>query len=133
MSDVGLSHVALPVTDLERSVVFYQTYGKLRVVHRRPDVVWLADGTRPFVVVLIEKKAVPHPLLPVAHLGIGCASLDELEGLCARARAEAVLLEGPQDLGPPVGTYAFLRDPDGHTLELSFGQDVDTAVGASRA
>jgi hypothetical protein len=23
-----------------------------------------------------------------------------------------------------VGTWAFLRDPDGHTLELSFGQEI---------
>ena len=30
--------------------------------------------------------------------------------------------------GPPVGYWAFLRDPDGHTLEVSFGQQVGLTV-----
>ena len=42
--------------------------------------------------------------------------------------AEGCLIDGPTDLGPPVGYYAFLRDPDGHTLELSYGQEVALAV-----
>ncbi len=32
------------------------------------------------------------------------------------------------DSGPPVGYWAFFRDPDGNTLELSYGQDVRSAV-----
>jgi hypothetical protein len=40
-----------------------------------------------------------------------------------------VLLAGPFDYGPPVGYWAFLRDPDGHTLEVSHGQEVGLAVG----
>jgi len=35
-----------------------------------------------------------------------------------------VLLAEPRDDGPPVGIWAFLQDPDGHTLELSYGQEI---------
>ncbi len=128
MSDVGLTHVALPATDLDRSIRFYEHYAKMHVVHRRPDVVWLSDGTRPFVIVLIETAEVSEPLRPMAHLGVGCATREEVDALCDRAREQGILADGPKDYGPPVGYWAFLRDPDGHTLEVSHGQDVGGTV-----
>ena len=135
MPDVGFTHVALPVSDPEASIDFYRRFGGLEIVHDRVDggtrVVWLADGRRPFVLVLIEAPGVPHPLLPTAHLGVGCASREEVDRLCEAARAEGCLRMGPTDSGPPVGYWALLSDPDGHTLELSFGQDVDEVAGGS--
>lgn len=134
MSDIGLTHIALPVADMDRSVEFYATYAQMQVVHKRMDemsgipVVWLSDGTRPFVIVLIQKENVQPILSPLAHLGVGCQSREELDQLCNQAEQEGILLEGPQDSGYPVGYWAFLRDPDGHTLELSYGQEVGLAV-----
>ena len=60
MIDVGLTHIALPVSDVEKSIEFYSKYGGMQVVHRRIDaaagvaVVWLCDNTRPFLIVLIQ-------------------------------------------------------------------------------
>lgn len=128
LSDVGLTHVALPVRDLDASIDFYARYAGMQVVHRREGVVWLSDRTRPFVIVLMGGSEVAHPLRPAAHLGVGCASREDVDRLCAAARAEGCLVGGPQDYGPPVGYWAFLRDPDGHTLEISHGQEVGLAV-----
>jgi hypothetical protein len=41
---------------------------------------------------------------------------------------EGRLLNGPRDAGPPIGYVAFIRDPDGHTLEVSFGQEVGLTI-----
>jgi catechol 2,3-dioxygenase-like lactoylglutathione lyase family enzyme len=134
MADVGLTHVALPVRDLEASLAFYARYARMEVVHRRKDgpngtdVAWISDKTRPFVIVLIATERVDNPLLPIAHLGVGCATREEVDQLCARAGEEGVLQAGPMDYGYPVGYWAFLRDPDGHTLEISHGQEVALAV-----
>ena len=128
MTDVGLTHVALPVTDLDESADFYDRYARMQIVHRRDSVIWLSDKTRPFVLVLIETDAVLHTLRPMAHLGVGCESREEVDRLAARARVERCLISGPADAGPPVGYWAFLRDPDGHTLEVSFGQQVGITV-----
>ena len=134
MSDLGLTHVALPVTDVEASIAFYAKYARMQVVHRRKDaetegeVVWVSDRTRPFVVVLIRAERVEHPLLPWAHLGVGCESRAEVDRLCAEASAEGRLVEGPTDSGYPVGYWALISDPDGHTLEVSFGQEVGLTV-----
>jgi catechol 2,3-dioxygenase-like lactoylglutathione lyase family enzyme len=123
-----LTHVALPVRDLDASIAFYARYARMQVVHRREGVVWLSDRTRPFVIVLISEAQVAHPLRPDAHLGVACESRAEVDRLCALARDERRLVSGPQDYGPPVGYWAFLADPDGHTLEISHGQDVGLAV-----
>jgi catechol 2,3-dioxygenase-like lactoylglutathione lyase family enzyme len=130
MIDIGLTHVALPVSNVDTSIEFYSTYAGMQVVHRRIDaetgvaVVWLTDNTRPFVIVLIQKDSV-HPVLsPLAHLGVGCKSREAMNVLCEKARLEGVLIEEPKDSGYPIGYWVFLRDPDGHTLELSYGQEI---------
>ncbi len=128
MPDIGLTHIALPVTDLEASIAFYARYARMEVVHRRGGVAWISDGTRPFAIVLVETSSVEHPLGPFAHLGVACASRDEVDRLCAHAKVEGCFRSGPSDSGPPVGYWAFLDDPDGHTLELSYGQEVGVAV-----
>jgi catechol 2,3-dioxygenase-like lactoylglutathione lyase family enzyme len=135
--DVGLTHVALLVRDPEASIAFYARYARMRVVHRRSDpqsgreVLWLSDATRPFVVVLIQAERVEGRLDGFAHLGVGCPSREEVDRLCTLAREEGRLRLGPIDSGEPVGYWAFLEDPDGHNLEISFGQEVALTVAES--
>ena len=86
MPDLGLTHVALPVTSLDASIGFYARFAGMHVVHRREGTVWLSDRTRPFVIVLIEVPEVEFPLKPFGHLGVGCASREEVAlPHCARA------------------------------------------------
>lgn len=134
MSDIGLTHVALATTDVEASIRFYAAYADMHVMHRRideeinTDVVWLSDKTRPFAIVLIQTDTVPAILLPFSHLGVGCKSRKHVDRLCEKARSEGVLAKPPTDSGYPTGYWAFLRDPDGHTLELSYGQEIGLTV-----
>jgi len=138
MSDLGLTHVALLAREIEQSVDFYHRFAGMGVVHRRIDatteksVVWLSDRTRPFVVVLIEADVVDHRLGGFAHLGVGCESTAEVDRRCALARAEGRACIGPIDGGDPVGYFALIADPDGHNLEVSYGQEVGLTV-ASKA
>jgi catechol 2,3-dioxygenase-like lactoylglutathione lyase family enzyme len=106
--DIGLTHIALPVTNLAESIAFYAKYANLQVVHQRPRVVWVSDRTRPFVVVLIQTDKVDTPLQPFAHLGVACESREAVDRLCELARSEDRLVAGPKDYGPPVGYWAFI-------------------------
>lgn len=133
--DVGLTHVALPVADPVASARFYDRYAGMRVVHERSDtggrVLWLSDLTRPFVVVIIEHPGNTVALSGWAHLGVACRSRDDVDRRCADARAEGLAVQGPFDSGPPVGYWAIIPDPDGHNLELSYGQEVGLTVEKS--
>jgi catechol 2,3-dioxygenase-like lactoylglutathione lyase family enzyme len=134
MIDVGLTHIALPVTDVECSINFYATYANMQVVHRRVDaeskipVAWLSDRNRLFAIVLIQVQEVHSILTPLAHLGIGCISREQVDRLCDQARQAGLLVNEPKDSGYPIGYWAFLRDPDGHTLELSYGQEIGLTI-----
>ena len=137
MVDIGLTHIALQVTDMDRSLGFYRKYAAMEVVHERTDaqsgrrVAWISDKTRPFVIVLAESIQITAVLRPFAHLGVGVVSRDEVDRMCIEASKEGVLIDGPTDSGYPVGYWAFLRDPDGHTLEIAFGQEVALTIDRS--
>ncbi len=135
MPDCGLTHVALPVSHLDNSIAFYAKYAGMRVVHRRPqhehpdrEVAWLSDLSRPFALVLMETE-VEYPLGPFAHLGVACASRAEVDRLATLAKAEGCFRDGPMgEVDQPAGYLVTLADPDGHTLELSFGQEVGFTI-----
>jgi len=131
--DIGLTHIALKARDIDASIRFYAEYANMSVVHKREEetgvrVVWLSDKTRPFVIVLMESHEVTTVLEPFAHLGVGCASKEEVDRLAEKAKAEGILAKEPADYGYPVGYFVFVRDPDGHMLELSYGQEVGLTV-----
>ncbi len=138
-NDLGATHIALPVIDVDRSVEFYARYAGMKIVHRRVDattknvVAWISDLTRPFVVVLIQAPMVTDGLKGFwAHLGVGVASREEVDRRCAQATAEGRAVIGPTDSGYPVGYWAYIIDPDGHNLEISYGQEVGFTVEEAR-
>ena len=104
--DLGLTHVALSVRDLDASISFYAKYAGMAVVHRRAHdgvrSVWLTDRTRPFVIVLVDGAGKPDPPLgPFGHLGVACKSREEIDRLYAEAHREGRPTRAPTDLGEP--------------------------------
>ncbi|MEH2202551.1 MAG: VOC family protein [Nostoc sp.] len=138
MSDLGFTHIALAVSDVDASISFYAKYAQMTVVHHRidratqSDVAWISDLTRPFVIVLIKVPKVEGALLQQSHLGVAYQNRGEIDRLCNEARNEGILLAGPNDWGHPVGYWAYLQDPDGHTLEISYGQEISFTVEQAR-
>ena len=134
-ADLGLTHVALPVRDVDASAAFYARFAEMEVVHRRVDhgvgVIWLSDLTRPFVIVLLQTD-VTHVLGGWAHLGVAVANREEVDRRVADALELGHSVSGPYDEGPPVGYWAIVADPDGHHLELAYGQEVGVTVAEHR-
>ncbi|HSD09676.1 MAG TPA: VOC family protein [Candidatus Binatia bacterium] len=124
-----LTHVALWTSDIGRSVDFYRKYCSLEVVHDRmePDggrVVWVGESKNRsrFVIVLIARPVERSSPNSFAHFGFSCASRRDVDERADVARADGVLDLEPRDAGPTVGYFCMLRDPDGNSVEFSFGQ-----------
>jgi lactoylglutathione lyase len=140
-----LTHIALPVRDLERMLDFYARYTTLKVIHERLDeetglrTAWLANerditeqGAR-FVIVLIE-GSVPRAvvgdeiqehygfLTSFSHLGLSLDSREDVDRVAALAKDEGCLVLGPMYRNEVVGYICLVRDPDGNNIEFSVEQ-----------
>lgn len=143
--DSLLTHIALPVRDLEATLAFYAKYTTLAVIHRRHDpetglsTAWLAnerdrttDEAARFVIVLIEGKlptAITGDieetygfLTSISHLGISCSTRGEIDQIAAMADEEGCLLLGPMYRNEVVGYICIVTDPDGNNVEFSVEQ-----------
>jgi len=140
-----LTHIALPVRDLDATLAFYERYTTLVKIHERRDPVtdirsvWLANerdittsGAARFVIVLIcgalptditgDIKEEYGFLRSIAHLGISLNSRDEVDQIAAMAKEDGCLLLGPMYNDEVVGYICVITDPDGNNLEFSVEQ-----------
>jgi catechol 2,3-dioxygenase-like lactoylglutathione lyase family enzyme len=146
-----LTHIALPVRDLEATLAFYRRFTTLEVIHERTDpdtglrTAWLANPgdvtdagselgiqAARFVIVLIcgsLPKAVTGDieeeygfLRSISHLGISCDSRADIDRLAAMAADDGCLLLGPMYRNAVVGYICIVTDPDGNNIEFSVEQ-----------
>jgi lactoylglutathione lyase len=139
-----LTHIALPVRDLEATLAFYAKYTKLVNIHERQDLetglrtAWLAnarditDAGARFVIVLIHGKLPTKItgdikeqygfLKSISHLGISVESRAEVDRLAEIAREDGCLLLGPMYRNEVVGYICVVTDPDGNNIEFSVEQ-----------
>lgn len=130
------THIALPCSDIDASIAFYERYTPLRLLDRREDVdgfgAWLGQpdmADRPFVLVLVSfhedaGRGALTTMAPFAHLGIEVTSRDEVDAIAARAERDGCLHWPAAQMPPPIGYICAVRDPDGNVVEFSFDQGV---------
>jgi lactoylglutathione lyase len=139
-----LTHIALPVRDLDTTLAFYERYTTLVNIHERRDPatglrsVWLANQrdvtaeAARFVIVLICGKLPTNVtgdikeeygfLRSISHLGISLDSRAEVDEIAAMAKADGCLLLGPMYRNEVVGYICIVTDPDGNNVEFSVEQ-----------
>lgn len=141
------THVAIPVTDLDKAIDFYTSLTPLVVVARNQDEngrgVWLSNDKQvetPFVLVLAEflpdvgqrygvVPGQPHPTLaPFAHIGIELPNKEDVDAVADRAREMGVLEWEPRMMAAHIGYICACKDPDGNVIEFSWNQKVYTTI-----
>lgn len=130
-----LTHIALPATDIDQTIAWYEKFTPLRCLDRRAEPTgescWLASPERtdkPFVLVFVSYPGYrdkPRPILkPFAHLGVELPSRAEVDAVAARAEVAGCLAWPTRDLPAPVGYVCAAADPDGNLVEFSHNQGV---------
>ena len=111
----GLNHVTLAVSDLERSLAFYQDLLGLRLRARWREGTYLEAGSL-WLCLSLDSAARTSPHLDYTHSAFDVAA-EDFEELAGRVRAVANLWKEDRS----EGSSLYFLDPDGHKLELHVG------------
>jgi catechol 2,3-dioxygenase-like lactoylglutathione lyase family enzyme len=126
---VRWTHIAITVSDLDRSIDFYRSACGLEVVRDRRleggSTVWMGyergAGELPdYVLVLLLGEVTSR----LDHFGFQCDTREEVDAIARVGQRRGILAHPPTDAGGTVGYFAMLSDPDGHTVEFTFGQPI---------
>ena len=121
-------HTMLPVADLDRSVAFYTRLLGMKVKERHASkarkvevgLVGYGDkASEPFLELIKDiSDNAPAQVTPAnIHVGIDAS---DLRKLCAILEKEGVMFIRPlKQRSDGMGLSAWIRDPDGHELELA--------------
>jgi lactoylglutathione lyase len=121
-------HTMLPVADLDRSIAFYTRLLGMKVKERhasearRVEVSLIGYGdeaSAPFLELIKDtSERAPAQVTPAnIHIGI---DTNDLRKLCGILEQEGVTFIRPlKQRSDGMGLSAWIRDPDGHELELA--------------
>ena len=133
---VRWTHIALPCTDMDKTIEWYETFTPLQLLDRREDAdgqgAWLGhpdQGDKPFILVLVsffrDQDKGPQPIMaPFAHIGIEMPTKQMVDDVAERGKAAGCLVWPPQLMPDPIGYICALTDPDGNMIEVSYDQGV---------
>ena len=133
---VRWTHIALPCTDMDATIQWYQSFTPLQLLDRREDAdgegAWLGhpdQGDKPFILVLVsfirDHDKGPQPIMaPFAHIGIEMPTKAMVDDVAARGKEAGCLSWPPQQMPDPIGYICALTDPDGNMIEFSYDQGV---------
>lgn len=115
----GLTHIALAVRDLERSIAFYRGVFGSKVVYRDAAFAQLQTPGARDVLVLERHRVGAGKSGGIRHFGYRLRSPRGIVGAARAVEAAGgtLISQGNFIPGEP---YLFARDPDGYTVEIWF-------------
>ena len=112
----GLNHIALKVTDLERTAQFYTDLFNMEITRRTPEMTFLKTIGSTDMITLNRSEADITPEQGMVHFGF-IVEPGQFDAALQTIEANATLIvSGPGTRDQ--GRYVFISDPDGYTVEL---------------
>jgi catechol 2,3-dioxygenase-like lactoylglutathione lyase family enzyme len=114
----GLTHVAIAVENIERTLAFYQAVFDMELMYHERSFIQLTTPGCKDILVFEEKPGVPIGQTGgIAHFGFRLKNPDDLEEM-----VEKIVIAGGTiiDKGAfvPGSPYVFFKDPDGYEVEI---------------
>jgi lactoylglutathione lyase len=133
----GIDHINMCVTDLARSIAFYQqVFGfEIKEDHRELDEYpWVTVGIAnvAYLVLYETEKARQARDMRIVHFGFALAQPEQMDDLLRRIQHAGIATKKDAQGAPLVAHYErsssiYLSDPDGYALDISirFGGALD--------
>ena len=115
----GLTHIALPVKDLNRSLTFYQKIFGVKEMYHYPDFIQVqTPGSRDIIVFEKLKKKVTAPKNGF-HFGFRLPNPSDLKPIINKIKNAGGQIK-ETGVFVPGEPYVFFYDPDGYEIEIWF-------------
>ncbi len=121
-----LSLVTLGVSDLDRSIAFYEALGFRRKAKTAQGVGFFQAGAITFAVWPADElakdaktQAMPAPAFRGVALAWNCRSEAEVDAAIERSRSAGATVQKPGQKTPWGGYAGYFADPDGHLWEVA--------------
>jgi predicted enzyme related to lactoylglutathione lyase len=115
---LGMTHIALKVKDIERTIQFYQHVFNVRIMYRKANFAQVTTPGSNDIIVFERSKS---PLIGntggIAHFGFRLNKPEDIDEITTRVIEAGGLIkeEGEFVPGEP---YLFLIDPNGYEIEV---------------
>lgn len=131
----GLTHLAIAVRDVERTLGFYRAVFDVEVMYRQDSFLQVTTPGSHDIVVFEERTADFGATGGIAHFGYRLRRAEDIGELADRVRRAGGTIHDEGEFAPGE-PYLFFRDPDGYEVEVWFEAGVSpsgaSAPGAPR-
>lgn len=115
----GLSHIALAVADPERALAFYRSVFGVREYFRDASTIQALGPGRHDVLAFERRAADAGSAGGIIHFGFRLIRPEDIDAAVAAVEAAGGTISSRGEFAPGL-PYAFVRDPDGHEIEIWF-------------
>ena len=119
MKTSGFHHIQISVTDIERSLQFYTGLFGMEIAFRDGDLVFLrTPGANDLLTLRPTDERVSPDGEGMQHFGFNIKAEDFEAALAEVKQSGAEILSTGRHGGAQGSLYAYIKDPDGYTIEL---------------
>ena len=115
----GLTHIALPVKDVDRSSAFYQKVFGVKEMYRYPDFIQVQTPGSKDIIVFEKQKKASSKIKTGFHFGFRLPKPSGIKNILNTIeKAGGKIKESGEFV--PGEPYVFFYDPDGYEVEVWF-------------
>lgn len=113
----GLTHIAMAVKDLDRTLAFYQKVFDVKVMYQQDDFLQVTTPGANDIIVFEKKKAEYGETGAIAHFGFRLRDAKDIDEMARRIKTAGGTITDQGEFVPGE-PYIFFKDPDGYEIEV---------------
>jgi catechol 2,3-dioxygenase-like lactoylglutathione lyase family enzyme len=113
----GLSHIALAVRDLDRTLAFYQRVFDVEVMYHKDKFLQVTTPGSHDIIVFEKRKADYGKTGGIAHFGFRLRKATDIDEMAERIKSAGGKITNKGEFVPGE-PYIFFEDPDGYEVEI---------------